>query len=177
MQGIIQIELLYFGRKMNPNNTRVSLTSNRNNSFKCHLSPSLSLSPPLPPLSLSPPPLSLSLPPSLSLSLSPPSLSPPPLSLSLSPPLSLSLPPPSLSLPPLSLSLPPLSLSLSLSPSLSLPLSLSLLRQLLDMTCQVANALKSQGIKKGDRVVLYLPMIPLAVAIILACARIGAIHR
>uniref|UniRef100_A0A1X7SY94 acetate--CoA ligase n=1 Tax=Amphimedon queenslandica TaxID=400682 RepID=A0A1X7SY94_AMPQE len=49
-------------------------------------------------------------------------------------------------------------------------------KQLLDMTCQVANVLKSQGIRKGDRVVLYLPMIPLAVAIILACARIGAIH-
>ena len=45
------------------------------------------------------------------------------------------------------------------------------------MTCQVANVLKKQGIKKGDRVVLYLPMMPLSVAVILACARIGAVHR
>lgn len=50
-------------------------------------------------------------------------------------------------------------------------------RQLLDLTCKVANALKAQGIRKGNRVILYLPMIPLAVAVILACARIGAIHR
>ena len=50
-------------------------------------------------------------------------------------------------------------------------------RQLLDLTCQVANVLKGQGVKKGDRVVLYMPMIPLAVAAILGCARIGAVHR
>ena len=52
-----------------------------------------------------------------------------------------------------------------------------LFRQLKDQTCQVANAFKAQGIKKGDRVVIYMPMIPLAVSVMLACARIGAIHR
>ena len=50
-------------------------------------------------------------------------------------------------------------------------------RQLKEMTCQFANALKTQGVKKGDRVVLYMPMIPLAVAAIMGCIRIGAIHR
>ena len=39
-----------------------------------------------------------------------------------------------------------------------------------------ANALKSLGVKKGDRVAIYLPMIPEAVISMLACARIGAIH-
>ena len=66
---------------------------------------------------------------------------------------------------------------LFLSVTFIFPLLFPFTRQLLEMTCQVANVLKSQGIKKGDRVVLYLPMIPLAVAIILACARIGAVHR
>ena len=66
---------------------------------------------------------------------------------------------------------------LFLSLTFIFPLLFPFTRQLLEMTCQVANVLKSQGIKKGDRVVLYLPMIPLAVAIILACARIGAVHR
>lgn len=42
--------------------------------------------------------------------------------------------------------------------------------------CRFANVLKKQGIKKGDRVCLYLPMIPEAVVAMLACARIGAIH-
>src|SRR5690606_32236132 len=42
--------------------------------------------------------------------------------------------------------------------------------------CQAANALKSLGIAKGDRVAIYLPMIPEAVVAMLACARIGAIH-
>ncbi len=42
--------------------------------------------------------------------------------------------------------------------------------------CQFANVLKMQGIKKGDRVCIYLPMIPEAVIAMLACARIGAIH-
>lgn len=50
-------------------------------------------------------------------------------------------------------------------------------RQLKDMVCKTANAFKQLGIKKGDRVVLYMPMIPLAVAAMLACTRIGAIHR
>ena len=50
-------------------------------------------------------------------------------------------------------------------------------RQLLNMTCQVANALKSQGVKRGDSVAIYMPASPLLPASMLACARIGAIHR
>ncbi len=42
--------------------------------------------------------------------------------------------------------------------------------------CRLANALKSRGVKKGDRVVLYMPMVPEAAYAMLACARIGAIH-
>jgi acetyl-CoA synthetase len=42
--------------------------------------------------------------------------------------------------------------------------------------CQFANALKAQGVTKGDRVVIYMPMIPEAVVAMQACARIGAIH-
>jgi len=42
--------------------------------------------------------------------------------------------------------------------------------------CRFANVLKSLGITKGDRVILYMPMIPEAVYAMLACARIGAIH-
>lgn len=42
--------------------------------------------------------------------------------------------------------------------------------------CRLANALKSRGIQKGDRICIYLPMIPEAVIAMLACARIGAIH-
>jgi acetyl-CoA synthetase len=42
--------------------------------------------------------------------------------------------------------------------------------------CKFANVLKSLGIKKGDRVAVYLPMIPEAAVVLLACARIGAIH-
>ncbi|MCB1388408.1 MAG: AMP-binding protein, partial [Rhodobacteraceae bacterium] len=48
--------------------------------------------------------------------------------------------------------------------------------QLLEQTSRMANVLKSHGIGKGDRVVLYLPMIPEAAYAMLACARIGAIH-
>ena len=43
-------------------------------------------------------------------------------------------------------------------------------------TCRMANILESLGVKKGDRVVIYLPMIPEAAYAMLACARIGAIH-
>jgi acetyl-CoA synthetase len=43
-------------------------------------------------------------------------------------------------------------------------------------TCRLANVLKAHGVKKGDRVTIYLPMIPEAAVAILACARIGAIH-
>ena len=42
--------------------------------------------------------------------------------------------------------------------------------------CRMANVLKARGVKKGDRVTLYLPMIPQAAYAMLACARIGAIH-
>ena len=42
--------------------------------------------------------------------------------------------------------------------------------------CQFANGLKSLGVKKGDRVAVYMPMIPEAAVALLACARIGAIH-
>nr|XP_003216169.1 PREDICTED: acetyl-coenzyme A synthetase 2-like, mitochondrial [Anolis carolinensis] len=48
--------------------------------------------------------------------------------------------------------------------------------ELLDMTCRLANTLKKNGITKGDRVAIYMPMSPLAVAAMLACARIGAVH-
>jgi acetyl-CoA synthetase len=43
-------------------------------------------------------------------------------------------------------------------------------------TCRFANVLKANGVKKGDRVTLYMPMIPEAAVAMLACARIGAIH-
>ena len=49
-------------------------------------------------------------------------------------------------------------------------------RELYDETCRLANALKSRGVKRGDRVMIYLPMIPEAAAAMLACARIGAVH-
>lgn len=48
--------------------------------------------------------------------------------------------------------------------------------QLKDEVCKTANALIELGIKKGDRVAIYLPMIPEATVAMLACARIGAIH-
>ncbi len=48
--------------------------------------------------------------------------------------------------------------------------------QLHEQICKFANVLKQRGIKKGDRVCIYLPMIPEAIIAMLACARIGAIH-
>ncbi len=42
--------------------------------------------------------------------------------------------------------------------------------------CRLANALKAKGVNKGDRVTIYMPMIPEAAVAMLACARIGAIH-
>jgi len=48
--------------------------------------------------------------------------------------------------------------------------------ELLDEVCRFANALKGLGVEKGDRVTIYLPMIPEVVVAMLACARIGAIH-
>ncbi|XP_060119356.1 acetyl-coenzyme A synthetase 2-like, mitochondrial isoform X1 [Heteronotia binoei] len=49
-------------------------------------------------------------------------------------------------------------------------------RELLEMTCRLANTLKREGVKKGDRVTIYMPPCPMAVASMLACSRIGAIH-
>ncbi len=48
--------------------------------------------------------------------------------------------------------------------------------ELHEKTCKLANVLKSQGVKKGDRVTIYMPMIPEASYAMLACTRIGAIH-
>jgi acetyl-CoA synthetase len=48
--------------------------------------------------------------------------------------------------------------------------------QLHGEVCQFANLLKAKGVKKGDRVTIYLPMVPEAAVAMLACARIGAIH-
>ncbi|MCE8427431.1 MAG: acetate--CoA ligase [Candidatus Methanoperedens sp.] len=50
-------------------------------------------------------------------------------------------------------------------------------RQLHTQVCKFANVLKNQGIRKGERVAIYLPMIPQLVISMLACARIGAIHN
>lgn len=48
--------------------------------------------------------------------------------------------------------------------------------QLLDYVCRIANGLKSLGVKKGDRVVIYMPLCVDSVATMLACARLGAVH-
>ena len=48
--------------------------------------------------------------------------------------------------------------------------------QLRDAVARVAEGLKNNGIDKGDRVIIYMPMVPEAVIAMLACARIGAIH-
>jgi acetyl-CoA synthetase len=48
--------------------------------------------------------------------------------------------------------------------------------ELLDETCRMANALRGLGVKKGDRVAIYMPMIPELPVAMLACARIGAAH-
>ena len=49
-------------------------------------------------------------------------------------------------------------------------------QQLYEEVCRFANVLKAQGVKKGDRVTLYMPMIPEATYAMLACVRIGAVH-
>ncbi len=49
-------------------------------------------------------------------------------------------------------------------------------RELFTEVCQCANALKANGIVKGDRVILYMPMVPELAIAVLACARIGAVH-
>jgi acetyl-CoA synthetase len=48
--------------------------------------------------------------------------------------------------------------------------------ELHEQVCRMANVLKDQGVRKGDRVTIYLPMIPIAAVAMLACARIGAVH-
>jgi acetyl-CoA synthetase len=48
--------------------------------------------------------------------------------------------------------------------------------ELYEQVCRLANVLKAQGVAKGDRVTIYMPMIPEAAVALLACARIGAIH-
>jgi acetyl-CoA synthetase len=49
-------------------------------------------------------------------------------------------------------------------------------RELHQQVCKLANALKSRGVSKGDRVCIYMPMVPEAAYAMLACARIGAVH-
>uniref|UniRef100_A0A674MWB4 Acetyl-coenzyme A synthetase n=1 Tax=Takifugu rubripes TaxID=31033 RepID=A0A674MWB4_TAKRU len=50
-------------------------------------------------------------------------------------------------------------------------------RELLDMTCRLGNLLRRRGVKRGDCVTIYMPPCPMAVASMLACARIGAAHN
>ncbi|RRD67682.1 acetate--CoA ligase [Comamonadaceae bacterium OH2310_COT-174] len=50
-------------------------------------------------------------------------------------------------------------------------------RQLYERVCKLGNALRKLGVQKGDRVTIYLPMVPDAAVALLACARIGAIHN
>ena len=49
-------------------------------------------------------------------------------------------------------------------------------RELHEQVCRFANVLKNHGVKKGDRVTIYMPMIPEAAYAMLACTRIGAVH-
>ena len=49
-------------------------------------------------------------------------------------------------------------------------------RELYHMVCQFSNAMEAQGVTKGDRVIIYMPMVPEAAVAMLACARIGAVH-
>src|ERR1044072_3059038 len=49
-------------------------------------------------------------------------------------------------------------------------------QELHDETCRMANILRNRNVKKGDRVTIYMPMIPEAAYAMLACARIGAVH-
>lgn len=49
-------------------------------------------------------------------------------------------------------------------------------KQLFEKVCEFSNVLKSNGIEKGDRVIIYMPMIPEAAVAMLACARVGAVH-
>ena len=49
-------------------------------------------------------------------------------------------------------------------------------KELYEQTCTFSNALRSKGINKGDRVIIYMPMVPEAAIAMLACARVGAVH-
>ncbi|MFY0607322.1 MAG: acetate--CoA ligase [Cyclobacteriaceae bacterium] len=49
-------------------------------------------------------------------------------------------------------------------------------RDLYHKVCQLSNALKANGIEKGDRIIIYMPMVPEAAVAMLACARVGAVH-
>jgi len=49
-------------------------------------------------------------------------------------------------------------------------------KELYDKVCQFSNVLKNKGIEKGDRVIIYMPMVPEAAIAMLACARVGAVH-
>jgi len=49
-------------------------------------------------------------------------------------------------------------------------------RELFELTCQFSNTLEAEGIQKGDRVIIYMPMVPEAAIAMLACARVGAVH-
>lgn len=49
-------------------------------------------------------------------------------------------------------------------------------QDLYENVCQLANGLRARGVKKGDRVTIYMPMVPEAVYAMLACARVGAVH-
>ena len=49
-------------------------------------------------------------------------------------------------------------------------------QQLLEETARFAGVLKNLGVEKGDRVIIYMPMIPQTVFAMLACARLGAVH-
>ncbi len=50
-------------------------------------------------------------------------------------------------------------------------------KELLENVCRFANVLKKYKVKKGDNVCIYMPMVPEAAYAMLACARIGAVHR
>ena len=49
-------------------------------------------------------------------------------------------------------------------------------QELYEETCRFSNALRAKGISKGDRVIIYMPMVPEAAIAMLACARVGAVH-
>lgn len=49
-------------------------------------------------------------------------------------------------------------------------------KELLDLVSRFAGVLKAHGIEKGDRVIIYMPMIPEAIVAVLACTRLGAVH-